>query len=339
MTTAEFQKAMPYVLVYEGGKVDDPHDPGGRTNQGITQNTYNAWRRRQGLPVQDVYLMTKTERNAIYKTQYWDRIKGDELPPGVGFVLFDAAVNSGVAQAARWAQKAASTYADTKIDGDFGSQTVAAIQAINDCDAFVAKFCRLRLGTLQRLKTWSRYGRGWGARIANVQKVGQAWAYGSVGPNPVDVTALGGHAKAPVPDNIVTPPFSTGAAHIATTATLVSTGATQAAQQLGGLGLDTSLTYVKYTLAGLTVVAAGAGLLAMISSNASKAAFLGEREADVDLDADGNGIEVVPHEAEEAPKPVIIADLSLHDHDPAPAEHVEIPVPQPDGVSPAPVKE
>ena len=93
MAKGEFLKALPRELVYEGGKVDDPRDPGGRTNQGVTQATYDAYRRTLGLASQDVYAMGDSERDAIYKGMYWDRDDGDALPVGLDFVVFDAGVN------------------------------------------------------------------------------------------------------------------------------------------------------------------------------------------------------------------------------------------------------
>ena len=51
MPSAAFEASLPFVLRWEGGFVDHPNDPGGRTNKGVTQKVYDAWRKRQGLPV------------------------------------------------------------------------------------------------------------------------------------------------------------------------------------------------------------------------------------------------------------------------------------------------
>ena len=56
-----FDRALPHVLVHEGGKVDHPKDPGGRTNKGVTQRVYNAWRGKSHLPMRDVYLIDDLE--------------------------------------------------------------------------------------------------------------------------------------------------------------------------------------------------------------------------------------------------------------------------------------
>lgn len=176
-----YAQAQRLVLVYEGGKVDDPQDPGGRTNQGVTQRVFSAYLREHGMPARDVYSMTVAERDVIYRAQYWDRVRGDMLPAGVDFVIYDGAVNSGVAQSIKWAQRAVGVGAD----GVMGEITLDAIRNHPDHDALVAAICAKRMAFLKALKTWGRFGKGWSARVANVQKNGQAMATGSVGPAPV----------------------------------------------------------------------------------------------------------------------------------------------------------
>ncbi len=173
-----YAKALKAELVYEGGKVDDPRDPGGRTNQGIIQRVYNAFRIGQGQPIKDVYDMAPLERDTIYKRQYWDVIKGDELPSGVDLVVFDGAVNSGCAQSIKWLQRAVGLTAD----GHLGMVTLEKVLEQEDADALIEKICAARLDFLDNLKTWKTYGKGWSARVRNVKAIGQAWAYGSVGP-------------------------------------------------------------------------------------------------------------------------------------------------------------
>lgn len=119
-----FDRALPHVLVHEGGKVDHPKDPGGRTNKGVTQRVYNAWRSKSNLPPRDVYLIADMEVAAIYRFQYWDAIMGDRLPEGVGYVVFDGAVNSGPKQSIKWLQRALSSLYTGKVDGVMGALTL-----------------------------------------------------------------------------------------------------------------------------------------------------------------------------------------------------------------------
>ncbi|AOO81673.1 glycoside hydrolase family 108 protein [Bosea vaviloviae] len=193
MTTQNFAAALKRVLVHEGGKVDHPRDPGGRTNQGVIQRVYDGYRARKGRPKHDVYLMETTERDEIYRAQYWDAVRGDDLPAGIDYVVFDGAVNSGPAQSVKWLQRA---LGGVKVDGEFGEATLAAVAAHPDHDALIAAICARRMAFLKALRNWSTFGRGWTSRVSGVRAIGQAWASGSVGP--VLAHAEGGNAKATI---------------------------------------------------------------------------------------------------------------------------------------------
>jgi len=94
-----FPKGMALTLKYEGGYVDDPYDPGGATNAGVTQATYNVFCRHRGRGARPVKLMTPDERDEIYRAQYWDEVDCDALASGVDVLAFDIAVNSGPGRA------------------------------------------------------------------------------------------------------------------------------------------------------------------------------------------------------------------------------------------------
>lgn len=192
-----FLRALPHILIHEGGKVDHPKDPGGRTNMGVTQRVYNAWRSKSNLPARDVYLIDRMEVEAIYRFQYWDAVMGDALPEGVGYVVFDGAVNSGPKQSIKWLQRALGSLYTGSVDGVMGTLTLQAVGAVRDMDALIGRIIDRREAFLKSLKTWSTFGRGWSRRIAQVEETGQAWATGSVGPQP---TFVGGNEKAPIED-------------------------------------------------------------------------------------------------------------------------------------------
>lgn len=192
-----FDRALPHILVHEGGKVNHPKDPGGRTNKGITQRVYNAWRAKSNLPARDVYLIDDMEVAAIYRFQYWDAVQGDALPEGVGYVVFDGAVNSGPKQSIKWLQRALGLLYTGSIDGVMGALTLQAVAAVNDMDALIGRIIDRREAFLRALKTWADFGRGWLRRIGEVEATGQAWATGSVGPEP---TFVGGNEKATIED-------------------------------------------------------------------------------------------------------------------------------------------
>lgn len=189
-----FSRCMKPVLVHEGGKCDDPRDPGGRTNQGVIQRVYDGFRRNRNLPKRDVYLMDDAERDAIYKLQYWDAIRGDDLPAGVSYVVFDGAVNSGPGQSVKWLQRALGL---PVVDGKVGEATIAACWAHPNHDELVSLICHRRILFLMQLRTWKTYGKGWTARVNDVKRRGQLWANGGTGAL-VASYFMGGEQKAPI---------------------------------------------------------------------------------------------------------------------------------------------
>jgi lysozyme family protein len=195
LSMTEFQRALAKVLVSEGGYVNDPRDPGGATNKGITQNVYNAYRERHHLPMVPVRGISSTEVEAIYEANYWKLAKCDMLPAGVSYVVFDGAVNSGVAQSVKWLQRALNVTAD----GVVGNATLAAVQNYGNMDRLVDAICDRRLAFLKALKTWKAFGRGWASRVAAVRATGKAWAAGSVEVQPLGLVS-GASAKAMISD-------------------------------------------------------------------------------------------------------------------------------------------
>lgn len=95
---ADFDKGLAFTLRWEGGFTDDPDDPGGRTNHGITQKVYREWK---GDPDADVERITMQEVGAIYRSNYWNALC-DGVPDPLATVLFDTAVNCGVGRTRRW---------------------------------------------------------------------------------------------------------------------------------------------------------------------------------------------------------------------------------------------
>lgn len=155
-----YAQALKQVLKYEGGYVDHPKDPGGPTNKGVTQAVYDEWQKSQNLPTQSVRNINDATVAAIYKQQYWDRIRGDDLPAGVDFAVFDYAVNSGVSRAAKTLQGVVGVTQD----GVVGPATIEATKT------YVAMaVTNKRLAFMQSLSIWSTFGKGWTARIADVK--------------------------------------------------------------------------------------------------------------------------------------------------------------------------
>lgn len=191
MTEDRFERALERVLVHEGGFVDHPRDPGGATNRGVTQATYDNWRRRHGLPTRSVRQLAESELRAIYREGYWDAIRADELPPGVAYAVFDAAVNSGPARAARWLQ----AQIGARVDGVVGPETIGRTQAVAAVP-LILRYSDARLAFMRRLPHWDAFGRGWARRVEEVRVQAVQWAQGFT-PSPSEAEAPGKADRGP----------------------------------------------------------------------------------------------------------------------------------------------
>lgn len=160
-----FEIALERLLVHEGGNDDDPRDPGGRTSRGITQREYDEWRRsHSGLP-SDVWHAPDSVVHDIYKRNYWDALRCDELPSGVDYAVFDYGVNSGIRRSAKALQEAVGT----NPDGDIGPLTMAAL-AKHSPQQVIDNISAERMSYLRHLPIWATFGRGWAIRVADVRR-------------------------------------------------------------------------------------------------------------------------------------------------------------------------
>jgi lysozyme family protein len=139
-----FQACLAFTLKYEGGRSNDPRDPGGRTMEGVTQATYDACRAKKALGSRDVFAISAAERDEIYRHEYWDLVNGGALRAGEDLCVFDFAVNSGVARA----------------------RAISAVCRKSEVVDAIGKICAHRLSFLHALRTWRYFGTGWGRRVA-----------------------------------------------------------------------------------------------------------------------------------------------------------------------------
>ncbi len=184
MTASNWAACFGATLRHEGGYVDHPADPGGATSLGITIRTLSAWLGRPATKA-EVRALTPDAVRPIYRANYWDRVRGDDLPAGVDLVTYDAAVNSGPSRGARWTQEAAGARAD----GAIGPKTLEAL-ARTPADAVVRRATDLRLGFLRGLPGWRVFGRGWGRRVGEVRALGLQMAGASAAALLADAAAL-----------------------------------------------------------------------------------------------------------------------------------------------------
>ncbi len=152
---ADFNKAIVKTLVHEGGAkfTDDPTDRGGATKYGISQRAY---------PNVDIRNLTEQQARDIYKRDYWDRIRADEITSqAIAENIFDTAVNMGVRTASRLAQVALDI---EPADGIIGSQSLKIINAADE-SSFIANYTIAKIARYtyicNRNKSQKKYLLGW----------------------------------------------------------------------------------------------------------------------------------------------------------------------------------
>jgi len=161
-----FAQALGLTLRHEGGFVSHPKDPGGATNKGVTLATFSLYLGRKAS-VDELKMISDTQLCEIYRKQYWDKVRGDDLPGGLDFCVFDFAVNSGPGRAAKMLQDLVGAEAD----GSIGHKTVAAVLehvSRETLPKVIDQYQAKRLHYLQALPHWETFGKGWGRRVNEV---------------------------------------------------------------------------------------------------------------------------------------------------------------------------
>jgi lysozyme family protein len=167
MMQNNFEKSLALVLQHEGGYVNHPSDPGGRTNLGVTQR---VWEEYVGHPVDEATMrsLTKELVAPLYKKEYWDAVHGDKLPCGADYLAFDFAVNAGSFRCVKTIQRALNITAD----GVIGPVTIKAIQDANAED-FIEKFSDVKKSFYLGLANYPTFGKGWLNRVAEGKKAAE----------------------------------------------------------------------------------------------------------------------------------------------------------------------
>lgn len=159
-----FEYAFQLLLEIEKGFVNDPKDPGGMTNLGVTKAVWEEWK---GQIVDEATMRGLTPEMVapLYKAKYWNPCRGDELPSGLDICVFDFAVNSGVKRAIKLLQRCV----NAEEDGIIGKNTMTAIFALNP-EEIIDRYCSERQTFLESLSNFSIYGKGWTRRVAEVKQ-------------------------------------------------------------------------------------------------------------------------------------------------------------------------
>ena len=159
MAAENYQACLDMILHHEGGYVNHPKDPGGETNLGVTKRVYEEWggtKDMKDLEVEDVA--------PIYRKNYWDRIKADDLPSGLDLCVFDFGVNAGTGRAAKYLQSMIGTVAD----GGIGPNTLKKLDEYleeNSVEDTIKNYQSERQSYYESLSTFETFGRGWTRRV------------------------------------------------------------------------------------------------------------------------------------------------------------------------------
>jgi lysozyme family protein len=160
---SNWQKSFELMLKSEGGFSNHPSDPGGMTNLGVTKATWEGWVGRE-VDEAEMRGLTAEKVEPLYKERYFDAVRGDELPMGLDYLMFDFAVNAGAGRAIKTLQ----TAVGVTPDGGFGPMTMAAVQAVDPVE-LIERFSQAKEDFYRSLTTFATFGKGWLNRVADVK--------------------------------------------------------------------------------------------------------------------------------------------------------------------------
>ena len=159
MAAENYVTCLEMILHHEGGYVNHPKDPGGETNLGVTKRVYEDFG-----GTKDMKDLVREDVEPIYKKNYWDRMKCDDVPAGLDLCLFDFGVNAGTGRSAKYLQRMIGTVAD----GGIGPNTLRAlgnyIEEVGTAGA-IKNFQSKRQEYYESLSTFETFGRGWTRRV------------------------------------------------------------------------------------------------------------------------------------------------------------------------------
>lgn len=170
--TDEFDHCFAKTLSHEGLFSNHPLDPGGMTMLGVTRRTWAAWTGRKVSEVSEAEMRSLTPEKVapLYHQEYWQAVRGDDLPRGVNMMVFDIAVNSGPSRAIIMLQKginALTGRVKVTVDGRIGPKTIAAAASADNV-ALIKAIANSRLWFYIDLSTFKTFGKGWMVRLLDV---------------------------------------------------------------------------------------------------------------------------------------------------------------------------
>ena len=153
-----FEHSLDMLLEHEGGFVNHPKDPGGMTNLGVTRATYEQYMGR-GVTEAEIRALTAADVAPLYKSEYWDKARCDDLPSGLDWAVFDWGVNAGMSRPVKALQR----IVGVKPDGGVGPKTLQAIGNFEP-KVLIEKLYDARQKFYESLTTYATFGKGWKRR-------------------------------------------------------------------------------------------------------------------------------------------------------------------------------
>jgi len=176
MASENYNKCLETILHHEGGYVNHPKDPGGETNLGVTKRVYESWVMENDLHQKDMKDLKVEDVAPIYRKNYWDRIKGDQLPSGLDLCVFDFGVNAGTGRSAKYLQ----TLIGTVADGGIGPNTLKCLDdyvSKHGVEDTIKNFQEARQKYYESLSTFDTFGKGWTRRNTETTELALSMAW------------------------------------------------------------------------------------------------------------------------------------------------------------------
>jgi lysozyme family protein len=178
MALENFERIMTAIFELEGGFSNDPRDPGGMTNLGVTAEAWAAWNKvpLSQTSTDEMKGLTQAQVLPFYRANYWNMIDGDALPSGIDAILMHFQVNAGGRKAAKELQ----AIVGATQDGMIGVQTLGMIKiyvsyiSSGGMLGLIAALVRAQLTYYQSLAEFDIYGNGWVRRVQTMAELARS---------------------------------------------------------------------------------------------------------------------------------------------------------------------
>ncbi len=171
---ANFERAQALIKEFEGGFVDDPKDPGGATNFGITHRTLASWRKKP-VTKQDVFNMSYDEAKDIYFAEYWSKSSCGSMPGPLALPVYNVAVHAGPGAAGNFLRRALNQNGATlKSEGMIDDETIGALAKARLGD-LTSDFIDLYEAKLRAHPNFAHFKNGFLRRVAKLRVESDKW--------------------------------------------------------------------------------------------------------------------------------------------------------------------